>query len=50
MSMVVKRLIREITYLNDEELMAVIDGLIETFEKRKAARLSPPQTPEVIVT
>ena len=38
MNVIVKRLIREITYLNDEELMAVIDGLVETFEKRIAKR------------
>ena len=50
MNAIVKRLIDHIEHLKDKELMQVIDALVETFEKRKAARLSPPQTPEGIVT
>ena len=49
MNVIVKRVVREIECLKDKELMQVIDALVDTFEKRKAARLSPPQIPEGIV-
>ena len=49
MNVIVKRVVREIECLNDKELMQVIDALVDTFEKRKAARLSRSQTPEEIV-
>lgn len=38
MSAIVKRVVREIECLSDRELRAVIDSLVETFEKRKAKR------------
>jgi len=47
MRVVVRRLIDHIEHLNDKDLMRVSDALVVTFEKRKAARLSPAQTPEV---
>ena len=50
MNAIVKRIVREIECLNDRELTEVIDALVENFEKRRAARLSPPQTPEGIAT
>ena len=49
MRIVVKRLIDHIEHLSDKDLMQVIDALVDTFEKRKAARLSRSQTPEEIV-
>ena len=48
MKVIVKRVIDHIEHLSDKDLMQVIDALVVTFEKRKAARLSPPQTPEEI--
>ena len=38
MSAMVKRVTREIECLSDKELRAVIDSLVETFEKRMAKR------------
>ena len=49
MNAIVRRAINHIECLKDKELLFVIDALVAIFEKRKAARLSPPQTPEEIV-
>ena len=50
MNAIVKAIIRDIEHLKDKELMQVIDALVATYERRKAARLSRSQTPEGIVT
>lgn len=49
MNAIVKAIIRDIKCLHGDDLRAVIDALVEVFEKRKAARLSPPRTPEETV-
>jgi len=36
MSTIIKRVVRDIECLDGDELRAVIDALVETFEKRKA--------------
>lgn len=46
MNPIVKRIISEIECLDGAELRAVIDALVETFEKRQAARLSRSQVPD----
>lgn len=40
MNPIVKRIVSEIECLDGAELRAVIDALVETFEKRQAARLT----------
>jgi len=42
MNAIVKRIVLEIECLDGDELRAVIDSLIETFERRKAKRKQNP--------
>ena len=46
MNVIVKRIVRDIKCLHGDDLRAVIDALVEVFEKRKAARLSRSQAPD----
>ena len=45
MTAIVKRITREIECLDGDELRAVIDALVEIFERRQVERLSRSQAP-----
>ena len=53
MNPIVKAIVRDVKCLRGDDLRAVIDALVEVFERRKAERLSrleapdPPEVPAV---